>query len=110
MTVTVGWTVATRMAVDEASCAELAVTLAVAAGELIREAFETSSNNAFELKTENDHVTAVDLACERLILDGLRARFPSHQFIGEEPRRTGGVCGTTSKIRLSVRFKCMQMY
>ena len=72
------------MAVDEASCAELAVTLAVAAGELIREAFETSSNNAFELKTENDHVTAVDLACERLILDGLRARFPSHQFIGEE--------------------------
>ena len=72
--------------VDEAACAELAVALAVAAGELIREAFERQAlqQQTFSLKSENDHVTAVDEACERLIVGGLKARFPSHRVIGEE--------------------------
>jgi fructose-1,6-bisphosphatase/inositol monophosphatase family enzyme len=72
--------------VDEAACVELAVALAVAAGELIREALEQQAQQrqTFSLKSENDHVTAVDEACERLIVGGLKARFPSHHVIGEE--------------------------
>lgn len=72
-------------AVNEAECLSIAEKLAVAAGELIAEAFkQQAAAPQFELKEENDHVTATDLAAEKLILDGLRTAFPDHVLIGEE--------------------------
>lgn len=61
----------------------VATELAVAAGKLIRDAF-SDQRQAFEVKSANDYVTEVDLACEALILNGLRAQFPGHRLIGEE--------------------------
>ena len=61
---------------EQAECAALALRLAQEAGALIREAFYEAQSPAFELKAENDHVTATDLACEQLILDGLCAAPP----------------------------------
>ena len=61
---------------DMRECAALALGLAQEAGALIREAFYEAQSPAFELKAENDHVTATDLACEQLILDGLCAAPP----------------------------------
>lgn len=76
---------------DEAECLEVAVALARQAGDVIRDALVKASwcssdacARSYDLKRENDHVTEVDVACERIILDGLRARYPSHRFIGEE--------------------------
>ena len=58
---------------EQVECVALALRLAEEAGALIREAFYEAQSPAFELKAENDHVTATDLACEQLILDGLCA-------------------------------------
>ena len=75
---------------DEAECLEVAVALARQAGDVIRDALVKASwspdacARSYDLKRENDHVTEVDVACERIILDGLRERYPSHRFIGEE--------------------------
>ena len=61
---------------EQVECVALALRLAEEAGALIREAFYEAQSPAFELKAENDHVTATDLACEQLILDGLCAAQP----------------------------------
>ena len=40
---------------------------------------------AVDLKSNaTDLVTETDKAVERLIVDGLKSKFPSHKFIGEE--------------------------
>lgn len=81
---------------EEDEYLRVATELAVAAGKLVREAFSDQhtaegdddisrgQRQAFTVKSANDYVTEVDLACEGLILDGLRARFPGHRLIGEE--------------------------
>ena len=61
---------------EQVECVAMASRLAQEAGALIREAFYEAQSPAFELKAENDHVTATDLACEQLILDGLCAAQP----------------------------------
>ncbi|MBV8890522.1 MAG: hypothetical protein JO266_00850 [Acidobacteria bacterium] len=52
------------------------------ASDLIRTHFEQIVD--IEHKGEFDLVTEADRSCERLILDRLHRRFPTHSVIGEE--------------------------
>jgi len=74
---------------DLAGCLDSAREVALAAGKVIREAHEDRSKGlGVEIKGGThehvDLVTAVDKACEALIIDTLKARYPGHAFIGEE--------------------------
>lgn len=61
---------------------EVAVDAARRAGALQRRA--RTEGFTTEAKGESDLVTAVDLACERAIVEALRARFPDHGVVAEE--------------------------
>lgn len=82
---------------EEALTSYLATAEEVArkAGAMIRDAHEArASGLSIESKgsadTETvDLVTATDKACETLIIETIRARFPDHVFIGEESSFTG---------------------
>ncbi len=69
--------------------AEAAIRLARAAGELQKQKYETHVR--IEHKGTINLVTEVDLECERLITESLRAEFPGHNVVGEEgtDTRTG---------------------
>ena len=58
----------------------------MAAGAEVVEGLESKGSAATETV---DLVTATDKACEKLIMDTIAARFPGHQFIGEESSFTG---------------------
>jgi myo-inositol-1(or 4)-monophosphatase len=60
----------------------LAIELANAAGEIVRGHFRRLEH--VERKGPGDVVTEVDFLAEALILDGIRARFPSDRIIAEE--------------------------
>jgi myo-inositol-1(or 4)-monophosphatase len=62
-----------------------AAAIAVEAGGLVREFYEKGV--ATEYKGEADLVTEADRASERLIVDRLRTRFPTHGVFGEEGSR-----------------------
>jgi len=68
--------------VDLDKALEVAKKLALEAGELIKAA--NLKPKKLESKSTLDFVTETDKACEALILSGLKAAFPTHQFIGEE--------------------------
>lgn len=56
--------------------------------QLIAERF--SAPKKVEQKSSNiDLVTETDQQVERILIDGLRAKFPSHKFIGEEETSDG---------------------
>ena len=66
-----------------------------AAIEIAREAGALVSNFAerripFELKGDFDLVTEADRASERLIVERLLTRFPTHAILGEEEGDIGG--------------------
>ena len=61
---------------------ETAIEIAHEACALLREFAER--HVGFELKGEHDLVTAADRASERLIVERLRASFPSHSIVAEE--------------------------
>jgi myo-inositol-1(or 4)-monophosphatase len=65
-----------------ASYVESAAEIAREAGELLGDYFERRVS--FELKGEHDLVTAADRASERLIVDRIRALFPTHSILAEE--------------------------
>ncbi|MCU1335501.1 MAG: Inositol-phosphate phosphatase [Bryobacterales bacterium] len=72
---------------------ETAVEIAREASALLRE-FE-QRHVGFELKGEYDLVTAADGASEKLIVERLRAHFPSHSILAEE----GGEYAGSSEFR-----------
>jgi myo-inositol-1(or 4)-monophosphatase len=61
---------------------EASVEIAREAGQLLGRYFERRVG--FELKGEYDLVTEADRASEKLIVERLRARFPSHAIVAEE--------------------------
>jgi len=72
---------------------ETAVEIAREAGSLLANYFERRVT--FELKGEFDLVTEADRASERLVVERLRSRFPSHAIVAEE----GGGHETSSDYR-----------
>jgi myo-inositol-1(or 4)-monophosphatase len=66
-----------------------AATLAQEAGDIIRERFGGSYKKGYK-SGPSDLVTEVDRQVEELIVKGLRAKFPSHNIIGEEGDSTRG--------------------
>lgn len=64
-----------------------AIELAYDAGRLLRE--RAGRPREIEFKGEIDLVTEADKAAERLIADGISARFPGHALVGEEGTTTG---------------------
>ena len=72
-----------------AALLDAAREVALSAGKVIREAHENRSKGlSVQIKGGTDQhvdlVTTVDEACEALIIDTLKARYPDHAFIGEE--------------------------
>jgi myo-inositol-1(or 4)-monophosphatase len=61
---------------------ETAVDIAREAGALLANYFERRP--AYELKGENDLVTAADRASEKLVVERLRTYFPTHTVVAEE--------------------------
>lgn len=72
---------------------ETSVEIAREAGQLLARCFERRVG--FELKGEYDLVTEADRASEKLVVERLRARFPSHAIVSEE----GGGHETASEFR-----------
>jgi len=64
-----------------------AIEFAYDAGRLLRE--RAGRPREVEFKGEIDLVTEADKAAERLIADGIAARFPGHALVGEEGTTTG---------------------
>ena len=60
----------------------VATEIAYEAGSLLEQYFE--KRPAIEYKQEYDLVTAADRASEKLVVERLRSRFPSHSIVGEE--------------------------
>jgi myo-inositol-1(or 4)-monophosphatase len=54
------------------------------AGELIREKIGNLSSTSVFTKGPSDFVTEVDRACEALIIEAIRTRFPDHHIMAEE--------------------------
>ncbi len=69
---------------------ETSVEIAREAGALLFEFFERRVQ--FELKGEFDLVTEADRASEKLVLERLKAHYPTHAVVAEE---TGGHSGTS---------------
>jgi myo-inositol-1(or 4)-monophosphatase len=69
-----------------ASFLETAVEIAREASVLIANALERrrGDENRFDLKGEHDLVTETDRASEKLIVDRLRAHYPTHGIVAEE--------------------------
>ena len=72
---------------------QTAVEIAREAGLLLARYFERRVS--FELKGEYDLVTEADRASEKLVVDRLRSRFPSHAIVAEE----GGGHASASEYR-----------
>jgi myo-inositol-1(or 4)-monophosphatase len=64
------------------SFTETAVQIAYEAGSLLRHYFERRVR--FELKAEYDLVTEADRASEKLVVERLKAAFPTHSIVAEE--------------------------
>jgi myo-inositol-1(or 4)-monophosphatase len=72
---------------------EFAIRVAREAGALLRDKLGTSIE--VNLKGDNNLVTEVDLASERLIREAIATHYPRHQVLGEE----GGLVETSSDYR-----------
>jgi len=72
-----------------ASYLETAAEIAREAGSLLATYFERRV--AFELKGEYDLVTEADRASERLVVERLGSRFPTHGIVAEEGGERRGI-------------------
>ncbi len=72
---------------------ETSVEIAREAGALLFEYFERHVR--FELKGEFDLVTEADRASEKLILERLRAHYPTHAVVAEETGAHSGTSGNS---------------
>ncbi len=78
---------------DIAQRLDLALALARSAGELIMGHFQRLSESQVERKRDGSHVTVADRDAERLIREGIAAKFPQDAVLGEE---LGGATGPSS--------------
>lgn len=69
---------------------QVATELALQCGEAMRQCLETKRETDWKDEAAIDPVTATDQANERLVTEGLKARFPSHEVIGEEAAAAAG--------------------
>lgn len=72
----------------------LGLRLAHDAGRTLLRTWRLHPNDrpAFATKTSSaDVVTETDAECERIIVSGIRAAYPTHRFIGEESHHSEGV-------------------
>ena len=74
---------------DPAAFLAGAVEAARAAGAVIQEGARNRASLTIERKTANDFVSEVDKRAERVIIDTLSARFPSHAYAAEESGESG---------------------
>ncbi|KAK8551671.1 hypothetical protein V6N12_040302 [Hibiscus sabdariffa] len=72
-----------------------AVDAAKIAGEIIRKGFYQTKH--VEHKGQVDLVTETDKACEDLVFNHLKQRYPSHKFIGEETTAANGASELTDE-------------
>ena len=75
----------------------IAVKAARKAGTLINRASLDIDRVRISQKDENDFVTEVDEACERVIIETLAQSFPGHGFLGEESGLTSGATGEVNQ-------------
>jgi myo-inositol-1(or 4)-monophosphatase len=75
----------------------IAVKAARKAGTLINRASLDIDRVRISQKDENDFVTEVDEACERVIIETLAQSFPNHGFLGEESGLTTGATGEVNQ-------------
>jgi myo-inositol-1(or 4)-monophosphatase len=75
----------------------IAVKAARKAGTLINRASLDIDRVRISQKDENDFVTEVDEACERVIIETLAQSFPNHGFLGEESGLTSGATGEVNQ-------------
>jgi myo-inositol-1(or 4)-monophosphatase len=75
----------------------IAVKAARKAGTLINRASLDIDRVRISQKDENDFVTEVDEACERVIIETLVQAFPGHGFLGEESGLTSGATGEVNQ-------------
>ncbi|MBI4201534.1 MAG: inositol monophosphatase [Chloroflexi bacterium] len=74
---------------DELAAVEAhAASLAQQAGDLLLEHFNRPLEVSYKSKGHADPVTEADRASEKLLMDGIRARFPSHAILSEETPET----------------------
>ncbi|WFD37389.1 inositol-phosphate phosphatase [Malassezia japonica] len=80
------------MPLDLDEVLDFAIALSQRAGQAIVEGSETRFKNATgfdEKKNTADLVTETDQNTEKLVCESIKARFPDHQFIGEESWAAG---------------------
>ncbi len=101
----------------ESKILQTAREAALAAGKMLLASQKTLKASQVETKSTNDYVTHLDRASEKLIVERIRKRFPSHAILGEEGGFTPGagprwvidpLDGTTNYIR-RVPFFCVSI-
>lgn len=75
-------------------CYEIIVKLSKEGGQLIHERIWSQKTVEFK-SCEVDLVTETDQQIEKLLISNLKAKFPSHRFIGEESTAAGSKCELT---------------
>jgi len=73
-----------------------ALTLVKQCGEVIKAAFH-AEKRVSEKSAHNDLVTETDQLVEKMIIEGLREKYPDSMFIGEESVAAGEKCQMTDK-------------
>ena len=76
------------MAVDRVELMEHAVKLAQVAGEIHMRQFRSESLSEKAKLNDSDIVTAVDIASEKAIIEGIRQAYPDHSILSEESGET----------------------
>lgn len=76
------------MAVDRVELMEHAVKLAQVAGEIHMRQFRLESLSEKAKLNDSDIVTAVDIASEKAIIEGIRQAYPDHSILSEESGET----------------------
>ncbi|XP_051943963.1 inositol monophosphatase 1-like [Hippocampus zosterae] len=78
------------------SAMDHAVVLARKAGQVVRDAVGDAQKEAVMVKSSSiDLVTQTDQKVEKLIIQSVKEKFPTHCFIGEESVAAGEVCVLT---------------
>lgn len=76
------------MAEDRVELMEHAVKLAQVAGEIYMRQFRSESLSEKAKLNDSDIVTAVDIASEKAIIEGIRTAYPDHSILSEESGET----------------------
>ncbi len=98
---------------DYEAVLQITISIARAAGDVVRDAFPRTALDHVGFKGAVDPVTETDIAAEKLIVSRLRAAFPRHRILAEESAQNpsgvlhftrnseGGVSGFSKKLFLS---------